>query len=178
MWNTPETHDCKPVRQLLQLIDRALVPAPRRDPQGYAVQPEVARRLIADEQLGADKVYPWTDLTEFVKRMDPSFEVIVGIAQPWADYLRHQEAGQSPFVFADNMLRTNLKLAALELEVGTGIVIELAAGIADEGGAGIGGNRRRQVMLLELLVQLHAVLGDGRLRQGVARDEQLVGIHG
>ncbi len=55
-------------------------------------------------------------LAEAVRRIDPSLEIIVGLAQPWGDYLAVQERNQSPFVFADTLIRTGLKLAALDLE--------------------------------------------------------------
>jgi Glycosyl hydrolase family 10 len=55
-------------------------------------------------------------IIDAVRKVDPDLEVIVGIAQPWGDYLAHQERNQSPFVFADTLLRTGVKLAGLELE--------------------------------------------------------------
>jgi hypothetical protein len=56
-------------------------------------------------------------LLEAVKKVDPTLETTVGIAQPWGDYLAHQERNQSPFVFADNLLRTGVKLAGLDIEL-------------------------------------------------------------
>lgn len=56
-------------------------------------------------------------MIDAIKRIDPTLEVIVGIAQPWGDYLAQQERNQSPFVFADTLLRTGVKLAGLELEM-------------------------------------------------------------
>ena len=55
-------------------------------------------------------------IIDAVRKVDPDLEVIVGIAQPWGDYLAQQERNQSPFVFADTLLRTGVKLAGLELE--------------------------------------------------------------
>jgi hypothetical protein len=60
-------------------------------------------------------------LIETVKKVDPTLETTVGIAQPWGDYLAHQERSQSPFVFADNLLRTGIKLAGLDLELIMGV---------------------------------------------------------
>lgn len=55
-------------------------------------------------------------LLETVRRIDSQLELVVGIAQPWGDYLAHQERNQSPFVFTDSLLRTGVKLAGLDLE--------------------------------------------------------------
>jgi Glycosyl hydrolase family 10 len=55
-------------------------------------------------------------LADAVRRVNPQLEVIVGIAQPWGDYLAEQERNKTPFIFADDLLRTGVKLAALELE--------------------------------------------------------------
>jgi hypothetical protein len=56
-----------------------------------------------------------------VRRINPQLEVVVGLAQPWGDYLVEQPRNYSPFVFADTLLRTGLKLSALELEVVMGV---------------------------------------------------------
>jgi len=56
-------------------------------------------------------------LADAVRRVNPQLELIVGIAQPWGDYLAEQERSKTPFIFADDLLRTGIKLAALELEV-------------------------------------------------------------
>jgi hypothetical protein len=55
-------------------------------------------------------------LADAVKRINPQLEIVVGLAQPWGDYLAEQERSKTPFIFADDLLRTGIKLAALELE--------------------------------------------------------------
>ncbi len=60
-------------------------------------------------------------LADAVRRINANLEIIVGLAQPWGEYLVGQERSQSPFVFADNLLRTGLKLAALDLEIVMGV---------------------------------------------------------
>ncbi len=60
-------------------------------------------------------------LAEAVKRVHPQLEIIVGIAQPWGDYLAEQERSKTPFIFADDLLRTGIKLAAIDLELLMGI---------------------------------------------------------
>jgi len=60
-------------------------------------------------------------IIDAIKKVDPTLEVVVGIAQPWGDYLSQQERSQSPFVFTDTLLRTGVKLAGLELELLLGV---------------------------------------------------------
>jgi hypothetical protein len=55
-------------------------------------------------------------LADAVRRVNPQLEIIVGLAQPWGDYLAEHERSKTPFIFADDLLRTGVKLAALELE--------------------------------------------------------------
>jgi Glycosyl hydrolase family 10 len=55
-------------------------------------------------------------IADAVRRVNPQLELIVGLAQPWGDYLVEQERSKTPFIFADDLLRTGIKLAALELE--------------------------------------------------------------
>ena len=74
----------------------------------------VARR---DEEL----IWLTLKAAEAVRRINPNHEIIVGIAQPWGDYLAEQERNKTPFVFADDLLRTGIKLAALDLEIVMGI---------------------------------------------------------
>jgi Glycosyl hydrolase family 10 len=55
-------------------------------------------------------------IADAVRRVNPQLEMIVGVAQPWGDYLAEQERSKTPFIFADDLMRTGIKLAALELE--------------------------------------------------------------
>jgi Glycosyl hydrolase family 10 len=72
---------------------------------------------LADEEL----MWLTVRLADVVRRISSNLEIIIGLAQPWGDYLVRHERSQSPFVFADNLLRTGLKLAALDLEVIMGV---------------------------------------------------------
>lgn len=54
------------------------------------------------------------------RQVDPGLELILGVAQPWCDYLAHENREQSPHVFAETLVR-ELKLAALDLEVIMGL---------------------------------------------------------
>jgi hypothetical protein len=72
---------------------------------------------MGDEEL----LWLTVRLIDAVKKIDPGLEVIVGVAQPWGDYLAQQERTQSPFVFADTLLRTGVKLGGLDLEILMGV---------------------------------------------------------
>jgi Glycosyl hydrolase family 10 len=74
----------------------------------------LARR---DEEL----IWLTLRIAEAVRRVNPVLEVIVGLAQPWGDYLAEQERSKTPFIFADDLLRTGIKPSALDLEVVMGI---------------------------------------------------------
>jgi hypothetical protein len=96
---------------------------------------------LADEEL----LWLTVRLADAVRRMDPSLEIIIGIAQPWGEYLTCQERSQSPFVFADNLMRTGLKVAALDLE--------LIMGLAPRG------SYCRDLLDVSRLLDLYALLG-------------------
>jgi Glycosyl hydrolase family 10 len=60
-------------------------------------------------------------LAEVARQVDPGLEIVVGISQPWGDYMAAQDCLHSPFIFADTLIRTGLNLAALDLEVLMGV---------------------------------------------------------
>lgn len=72
---------------------------------------------VGDEEL----LWLTVRLVETIRRIDSSLELIAGISQPWGDYLASQERNQSPFVFADTLLRTGIRVAALDLELILGV---------------------------------------------------------
>ena len=98
----------------------------------------LARR---DEEL----IWLTLKLAETVKRIHPALEIIVGIAQPWGDYLASQERSKTPFIFADDLLRTGVRLAALELEFLMGVSPR--------------GSYCRDPLELSRLLDLYALLG-------------------
>ncbi len=55
-------------------------------------------------------------LAEAAWGIDPNLEVVIGLAQPWGDYLTGEYFNYSPFSFADTLLRAGLPLAGFELE--------------------------------------------------------------
>ena len=82
---------------------------------------------------------------EAARQADPDLELSVGVAQPWGEYLAAEDRFQSPFFFADNLVRSGLNLAALELE--------LVMGVAPRG------SWCRDLLETSRLLDLYALLG-------------------
>jgi hypothetical protein len=59
-------------------------------------------------------------LFEAALQIDPQLDLIVSVAQPWGDYLAHEDQTISPLSFADDLIRTGMKVSAVELEVRCG----------------------------------------------------------
>lgn len=59
-------------------------------------------------------------LFESAHQCDPALELVLSIAQPWGDYLTHDDQTITPFSFADDLLRVGAKVSALELEIRPG----------------------------------------------------------
>jgi hypothetical protein len=60
-------------------------------------------------------------LGDAARQIDPGVELVVGIAQPWGEYMTLAERKHSPFIFADTLIRSGLNLAALDVEVVMGV---------------------------------------------------------
>ena len=72
--------------------------------------------------LGEDDLIRLTArLAEAAWGIDPQLELVVGLSQPWGDYLIGEEHTYSPFVFADTLLRAGLNFAAFDLELLMGV---------------------------------------------------------
>ena len=56
-------------------------------------------------------------LLETVQELDPPAERSFSVAQPWGEYLTHEDLTYAPFVFADTLLRVGYELHGLELEI-------------------------------------------------------------
>jgi len=95
----------------------------------------------------ADEDLLWLTLrlVDTVKQVDPNLEVVIGLAQPGGDYLAEQHRNLSPFLFADTLLRTGVKLAALDLEMIMGVWPR--------------GSYCRDVLEVSRLLDLYAFLG-------------------
>ncbi len=84
-------------------------------------------------------------LVESARQIDPSLELVVGIAQPWGEYMALSDRTYSPFIFADTLIRSGLNLAALD--------IELVMGVAPRG------SYCRDLLDISRLLDLYALLG-------------------
>ncbi len=72
--------------------------------------------------LGEDELLLLTvRMAEAARQVDPQLEVIVGLAQPWGEYMAFEERNHSPFIFADTLIRSGLTLAALDVELVMGV---------------------------------------------------------
>jgi hypothetical protein len=72
--------------------------------------------------LGEDELLWLTvRLAETARQVDPGLEVVVGLTQPWGEYMAAEDRIHSPFIFADTLIRTGLTLAALDLELVMGV---------------------------------------------------------
>ncbi|HXG08195.1 MAG TPA: endo-1,4-beta-xylanase [Gemmataceae bacterium] len=72
--------------------------------------------------LGEDELLWLTvRLAEVARQIDPTLELIVGIAQPWGEYMALEDRIQSPFIFADTLIRSALNLSALDIEIIMGV---------------------------------------------------------
>jgi hypothetical protein len=96
---------------------------------------------VADDEL----LWLTVRLVEAARNVDPNLNIIVGIAQPWGDYMVGQEHTHSPFVFADTLVRTGLKLTALDLEFIMGVTPR--------------GSYCRERLDMSRLLDLYALLG-------------------
>src|SRR5262249_11943543 len=60
-------------------------------------------------------------LGEAARLAVPDTELVVGIAQPWGEYMALADRTHSPFIFADTLIRSGLNLAALDIEMVMGV---------------------------------------------------------
>ncbi len=72
--------------------------------------------------LGEDELLGLTfRLVETARQIDPGLEILASIAQPWGDYVAPADRSYSPHNFADTLIRGELNLAALDLEIVGGV---------------------------------------------------------
>jgi hypothetical protein len=84
-------------------------------------------------------------LAESARQIDPSLELIVGIAQPWGEYMTVADRAHSPFIFADTLIRSGLNLSGLD--------VELIMGVTPRG------SYCRDVLEISRLLDMYALLG-------------------
>ena len=105
--------------------------------------------------LGEDELLWLTvRLAEAARQVDPGLELIVGIAQPWGEYMALQDHTHSPFIFADTLIRSGMNLAGLD--------VELVLGVSPRG------SYCRDPLEVSRLIDLYALLG-----RAAARDARL-----
>jgi hypothetical protein len=84
-------------------------------------------------------------LAQAVRQVDGGLEISVGIAQPWGEYMALDDRSHSPFIFADTLVRSELNLAALDLELVMGVTPR--------------GSYCRDLLETSRLLDLYALLG-------------------
>ncbi len=68
--------------------------------------------------LGEDeREYLTIRLMEVARKIDPKLAIIVGLAQPWGEYMAQEDYTYSPLIFADTLVRSGLELGGLDLEI-------------------------------------------------------------
>jgi hypothetical protein len=60
-------------------------------------------------------------LVQVARQIDPTLELVVGISQPWGEYMAVEDRSHSPFIFADTLIRSDLNLTALNVELLMGV---------------------------------------------------------
>jgi GH35 family endo-1,4-beta-xylanase len=72
--------------------------------------------------LGEDELL-WLSIrmAQVAKQIDPELELVVGVSQPWGECMATEDRSHSPYIFADTLVRSDLSLAALDLELVMGV---------------------------------------------------------
>jgi hypothetical protein len=96
--------------------------------------------------LGEDELLWLTvRLVEAARQADPTLDLVIGISQPWGEYMALDDRSHSPFIFADTLMRSGLNLAALD--------IELVMGVSPRG------SYCRDILEASRLLDMYALLG-------------------
>jgi hypothetical protein len=96
--------------------------------------------------LGEDEMLWLTvRMAEAARQIDPKLEMIVGVSQPWGEYMAAEDRTHSPFIFADTLIRSGLNLAGLDLELVMGIESR--------------GSYCRDLISMSRLIDLYTILG-------------------
>jgi hypothetical protein len=73
--------------------------------------------LSLDEEQRLQLVAQALQLT---RQIDPRTPMVVSLDQPWGEYLAHQDRDLAPFHFADTLVRADLGLSGIGLEINAG----------------------------------------------------------
>ncbi|GIW78666.1 MAG: hypothetical protein KatS3mg105_0473 [Gemmatales bacterium] len=60
-------------------------------------------------------------LAESARQVDPNYALVVGLNQPWGEYMAAEDRTHSPLIFADTLIRAGLNVAGIDLELVMGI---------------------------------------------------------
>jgi hypothetical protein len=60
-------------------------------------------------------------LFDTARQACPQTPLVLGLCQPWGEYLRQQDRAMFPFLFADHLLRSRAPINSLEIEVVMGV---------------------------------------------------------
>jgi len=60
-------------------------------------------------------------LAEAAQQIAPDIELVLGVSQPWGEYMAREEHTYTPLMFIDTLLRAGLKMAAIDLELLMGV---------------------------------------------------------
>ncbi len=96
--------------------------------------------------LGEDELLGLTyRLVESARQVDPGLEYVIGVSQPWGEYMAQSDRTHSPFIFADTLIRSGLNLAALDIEIVMGVTPR--------------GSYCRDLLEASRLIDMYALLG-------------------
>ncbi len=68
-----------------------------------------------------DMLWLTARLAEAALQMAPELDISFGVVQPWAEYMAREEHTYTPIVFLDTLLRTGLRMKALNIEIVMGV---------------------------------------------------------
>jgi hypothetical protein len=83
-----------------------------------------AGRLITGDVMGLDEEHKLRlagQAISVVRSVDPETPVVVSFDQPWGEFLAHRETELPPLAFADTLVRADLGLAGICLEINVGL---------------------------------------------------------
>jgi len=84
---------------------------------------QVASRMTHGHALGLSeeaRLQVAANAITTVRRLDPTTPLVVSFDQPWAEYLAYQHLDLAPLHFADALVRADLGLAGIGLEINVG----------------------------------------------------------
>jgi hypothetical protein len=84
---------------------------------------QVASRMTHGHALGLDeeaRLQVAAKAINLVRQLDPTTPIIVSFDQPWAEYLAHEQLDLAPLHFADALVRADLGLSGIGLEINLG----------------------------------------------------------